>query len=297
MKSELQIYLKENAIHGSQDFPVGFYEAHLPLHFRNLLVHWHEEMEFTKVQKGGLYYDIDQNRYELKEGDILLISPDTLHAAHQREDMQAATTSVVFHLRLAGLDQEDICTRRFIQPLRQGKLQISPIVTEQDPWYDRINSCFQQMWACREVQMPCRELVFKEQVFRLIRYLWELSSGAETQLPRKTLRVYEDKLKLALAYIQEHYAESITIAHLAQLCGFSQVHFMNIFKAAVGCTCIEYLVEFRLARAALDLQETDHAVTRVALDAGFQNTSYFNRAFKSQYGLTPTAYRRKMQQQ
>ena len=294
MKSTLQNYLKENALHGTQEFPVGFYESQIPKHFQNMLVHWHEEMEFSKVLRGVLRYDIDQVHYELKEGDILLISPDTLHSAHQISQESAETASIVFHLRLAGIDTEDGCTRRFIQPIRDGRMRLSPVLSSGDPYYDQIDACFQAMWECHDPEHPYRELRFKAGLYTLLQFVWQASSSQAAEPPRRTLRIYEDKLKLALAYIQEHYAEPITIRQLAELCGFSQVHFMNIFKAAIGSTCIEYLVEYRLAHAALALQETDHSVTQIALDAGFQNTSYFNRAFKSQYGMTPTAYRRKL---
>lgn len=294
VRSVLQSYLKENARHGSRQFPVGFYEVQYPLQGQDMLVHWHEEMEFSKVLEGTLHYDIDQAGYDLRAGDIMLISPDTLHAAHQIGTESAVTASMVFHLRLAGLDGEDDCTRRYVQPIRSGTLRIPPVISPGDPFYDQADACFRQMWACQDPEHPYRELEFKENTFRLIRHIWQLSAGKTLEQPRRTVRMYEEKLKLALAYIQDHYAEPITIGQLAELCGFSQVHFMNIFKAAIGSTCIEYLVKYRLAKAALALQETDHAVTQIALDVGFQNTSYFNRAFKSQYAMTPSDYRRKM---
>lgn len=293
MKNSLQSYLKESAHHGTREFPVGFYDARVPLHFQDMLVHWHEEMEFTKVISGILHYDIDQVPYTLTAGDILLIGPDTLHAACQIASEPAQTNTMVFHLQLTGLDTPDSCTQRYILPLREGKLRIPPVLHPGDAFYPEIDACFEAMWACEAEAMPYRELWFKAKAFELIQYIWQHSAGKVQQLPTRTFRQYEDKLKLALAYIQEHYAEPITIGQLAQLCGFSQVHFMNIFKAAIGSTCIEYLVKYRLAHAAMDLQETDHSVMQIALDNGFQNTSYFNRAFKGQYGMTPSAYRKK----
>jgi len=289
----MESYLKENARHGTKAFPAGFYDAILPLHYQDMLVHWHEEMEFTKVISGRLHYDIDQIPYELEAGDILLIGPDTLHAAHQLPEIRAQTRTVVFHLQLAGLDTMDGCTERFVKPIREGQLRIPPVLHPGDAFYDEMDVCFEAMWQCAQEDIPYRELRFKAQVFRMIQLIWQHSAGTVAQPPTKIFRQYEDKLKLALAYIQEHYPEPITIGQLAQLCGFSQVHFMNIFKAAIGSTCIEYLVKFRLAHAAMDLRETDHSIMQIALDNGFQNTSYFNRAFKGQYGLTPSAYRKK----
>lgn len=293
MKSGLQSYLKENALHGTKGFPAGFYPARIPVHYQDMLVHWHEEMEFARVGSGALRYDIDQVRYELHQGDILLIAPDTLHAAHHLNGQSAATDSIVFHLQLAGIGSPDDCTQRYVQPLRDGTLRLPPVIHPGEPFYEELSECFDRMWECQDGSIPYRELQFKAQALTLIRLLWQVSAGKAMEPPTRTFRLYEDKLKLALAYIQEHYAEPITIRQLADLCSFSQVHFMNIFKAAIGSTCIEYLVEYRLARAALDLQETDHSIMQIALDNGFQNISYFNRAFKRQYAMTPSAFRRR----
>ena len=292
MKTGPQSYLKENALHGTKAFPVGFYTTLVPQHARNMLIHWHEEMEISRLRRGCLLYDVDRSRYEVREGDFLLIAPDTLHAFHQIPGQEASTDSVVFHLSQVGIDTDDGCTRRYVMPLREGNLRLPPVIHPEDPYYGQISECFEALWDCREGSQPCRELRFKAQAFMLLYLLWQLSVGSVQELPARSFRQHEDKLKLALTYIQEHYAEPITIRQLADICGFSQVHFMNIFKAAIGASCIEYLIEYRLTRAAMDLQETDHSVMQIALDNGFQNISYFNRAFKQQYAMTPSAFRR-----
>ena len=292
MKSSPQSYLKENALHGTKAFPVGFYTTLVPQHVQNMLIHWHEEMEIGRMRTGSLLYDVDRARYEVREGDFLLIAPDTLHAFHQISGQEAVTDSVVFHLSQVGAETDDGCTRRYVAPLLDGTLQLPPVIHKEDPYYPQIRDCFEAMWTCREAAQPYRELQFKIQAFVLLQLLWQLSAGKVLDTPPRASRQYEDKLKQALTYIQEHYAEPITIKQLADNCGFSQVHFMNIFKAAIGSTCIEYLIEYRLTRAAMDLQETDHSVMQIALDNGFQNISYFNRAFKQQYAMTPTAFRR-----
>jgi AraC-like DNA-binding protein len=292
MKPSLQSYLKENALHGTPEFPAGFYSCLVPQDFQDMPIHWHEEMEFTLVRRGVLNYTINLISYQAQEGDFLLIMPDTLHAAHQLEDKTAVTDSLVFHLSLAGIDTQDACTERYIRPIREGQIQVPAVVHPGDPFYDPLKECFLRLWDCREPELPYRELLFKTELLRLIHLLWQTSNGQVKQPASREFRLYGDKLKLALAYIQEHYAEPITVKQLADLCGFSQVHFMNIFKMALGSTCIEYLIEYRLALALIDLQETNHPIMQVAMDNGFQNISYFNRIFKRKYHMTPSAYRK-----
>ncbi len=292
MKSGLHSYLREHAKHGTTGFPAGFYDCQVPRDFQDMPFHWHEELEFTMVRSGSLQYSIDLASMNVREGDLLLIPPDTLHSAHQLEDQSAATDSVVFHLNLAGLSAKDACAERYIRPLGEGELPLPTVVRPEDPFYQELQTCFQRMWACRHPDAPYRELMFRGEAVRLVLLLWQMSGRTGEHPPRRMMHPYEEKLKLVLAYMQEHYTESITVKQLADLCGFSQVHFMNVFKEAIGSTCIQYLIEYRLALAAADLQETNRSVMQIAMDNGFQNISYFNRTFKKKYHVTPLAYRK-----
>jgi AraC-like DNA-binding protein len=278
--------------HGTPEFPAGFYASAVPRDFQDMPFHWHEELELTLVREGRLRYSINLTTLEVEEGDLLLIAPDTLHSAHQIGEERARTDSVVFHLNLAGLNGEDECARRYVRPLREGRLSLPPVVRKGDPFYTALRECFGRLWACRNPEEPYRELLFRQEALRLLLLLWESVGELGEALPRRTPHPYEEKLKLVLAYMQEHYAEPIAVEELAQLCGFSQVHFMNVFKETIGATCIQYLIEYRLALAAADLQESDQSVTEIAMNNGFPNISYFNRAFKNHYHVTPTAYRR-----
>lgn len=291
--SALHSYLHENTRHGSPDFPAGFYHIGVPRDYQDMPFHWHEEMEFTLVRRGRVSYSIALTTLEVEEGDLLLVPPDTLHSAHQIADGEAETDSVVCHLSLAGLGAGDACDRRYLTPLREGRLILPPVVRRGDPFYPELLECFLTLWACREKELPYRELLFRERLLRLVGLLWQSVGETGEELPRRVSHPYEEKLKLALSYMQEHYAEPISVGELAALCGFSQVHFMNVFREAIGSSCIQYLIEYRLALAAAQLQESTDPVTQIALDCGFQNLSYFNRAFKRHYHVTPSAYRKK----
>lgn len=87
------------------------------------------------------------------------------------------------------------------------------------------------------------------------------------------------------------YTENITIKKAAALCGFSESHFMKLFKELTGTSFTAYLVNYRLELAAKQLIETNQKVIDIATNCGFNNHSYFTRSFIKKYGVTPVKYR------
>ena len=86
--------------------------------------------------------------------------------------------------------------------------------------------------------------------------------------------------------------EKISIADIAEVAGFSESHFMRYFKETMGTSFIDYLREYRLTMAARLLLASDASILSISEEVGFDNLSYFNRAFKKEYGMTPSQYRK-----
>jgi AraC-like DNA-binding protein len=98
--------------------------------------------------------------------------------------------------------------------------------------------------------------------------------------------------RLAMAYIHEHYREPISRKDLADAAGASQEYLSTCFHRETGVTPSDYLERYRIKQARRLLETTDLPVTRVALEVGFYDSSYFGRVFRREVGVTPVAYRR-----
>ncbi len=83
-----------------------------------------------------------------------------------------------------------------------------------------------------------------------------------------------------------------TLESMSRLAGYSSYHFLRLFRSTMGKTPNRYLSECRLARAKLLLVSTEFPVERIALQSGFQQSSYFIKVFKEAEGLPPSQYRR-----
>lgn len=96
------------------------------------------------------------------------------------------------------------------------------------------------------------------------------------------------------AYIEEHLAEQIPLATLAQLVRLSRYYFCRAFKQSFGMPPHHYHVHRRVEHAKSLLAKPGSSVTDIGLALGFSETSSFTAAFHKTTGLTPTAYRRSL---
>ena len=96
----------------------------------------------------------------------------------------------------------------------------------------------------------------------------------------------------ALAYIEEHLAESISLTAIAQLVGLSACYFCRVFRKSFGMPPHRYQLRQRVERAKTLLAKHAASVTDVGLTVGYNDTSAFCTAFRKVTGLTPSTYRR-----
>lgn len=112
-------------------------------------------------------------------------------------------------------------------------------------------------------------------------------------MERSPAAEYAQRMNNVIDYIDRHLAESIDLAMLAEVAHFSPFHFHRLFASWMGETMGDYVRRRRLEAAALLLAH--HArkpVLDIALEVGFGSGEAFSRAFKEQFGMTPSAWRR-----
>ena len=102
----------------------------------------------------------------------------------------------------------------------------------------------------------------------------------------------------ALNYIKtENKKSDITIDDVATHAGFSTDYFNRIFFAHTGFNIMEYVRFSRLKKAAHLLRGTNNDILDIALDCGYEAHESFSRAFKNQYGISPSEYRKKYEKE
>ncbi|MDA8221385.1 AraC family transcriptional regulator [Desulfosporosinus sp.] len=111
-------------------------------------------------------------------------------------------------------------------------------------------------------------------------------------------RYYAEKKPIARAidYIHANYQTAFSLNDLAQVTNLSPYHFSRVFKAEVGKTPMDYMLEVKINHAKeLFLKCRDKSVTEICFESGFNNLSHFSRTFLKKVGITPTNFIRQSQ--
>ena len=262
----LAIDQKEDAKHGESFFPVQKYITNLSSEYMGVTNHWHEEAELTLIKSGKCIYKIDLVEYEVEEGDILFVPPLFLHSITLGNNKKVSSETYVFHLKFLGGNSTDICSTRYLAPIMNQEFSMPYVIKPNYPAY---------------VSLALKSL-FLQTVFLLLQY------SKKVAVP-ETEKV-SDKIKNVLDYIELHYSETITVSQLAKLCYFSDYHFMRFFKKHMNMTCVEYINNLRLEKAVELFEKGNSSIMEVSLSVGFHNLSYFHRAFKKKYRMTPLSF-------
>ena len=286
--------LHETKNHGTIDFPYIVYHGKIPDFIHSYPLHWHEEAEIIYITKGCMKITVWSHTYQVQEGDIIILMPHTIHSIEQIASHHAEYFNIVFHFSILEKAEGSHLYDKYLKPFLTHEKSVNCY----EPKGSRLNAILTPALLSliehrRESYTTCEYLV-KSNLFMIMHNLNQACISADKN--DVLLQANYSKLKTALYHVQNSYAQNITIKQVADLCSFSESHFMKLFKELTGMSFTAYLVNYRLELSAKQLLETDQKIIDIATNCGFNNHSYFTRAFLKKYGLTPAKYRQTFSQ-
>ena len=245
--------------------------------------HCHPYYELAYIEHGSCRFFIEDNMYDLHDGDFLLIPPKVFHFTRY---LFGACLRIGIYFRLEDLDSE------LISHFADGAGFLSQMRIFQVPSDERreINRLAARMVAEENGFDARSPLMLRLQLQELLllcsRVCLLLSEGPAS------IHTTDRQVLLAARYINEHFRQQISAADIAAAAGFSPNYLSRKFREAAGIGVHDYLVFIRLRSAAFELISTDDSVTDIALRNGFSDSNYFKDVFKKKYSMTPREYRK-----
>lgn len=271
--------------HGLTAFPAAFYRGDLA--GNTVVWHWHDELELILIYRGTIAAGVSQAAVTLTAGEGCFIKAGALHNIWKVDDAPCEYRSVVFHPRLIG-SMDSIFWLHYIQPLGESNFpQIVPFFAG-DP-YD-FQTVFSRLWQVWEDRSAGYENDIRYLLTKLAARLSNTPVEKEHQPSEREARDMK-RMKAMLSFLELHYAEELTLEQIAESASISVTECMRCFRRSIGVSPIRFLKERRLQCAADMLCHTKQSVSKIAVSCGFTDMSYFTKAFRQLYGVTPTAYR------
>lgn len=100
---------------------------------------------------------------------------------------------------------------------------------------------------------------------------------------------YSADIKRSIEFIERNIKEKLTPEIVASFVGYSQYHFCRVFQACMDIPVMEYIRKRKLSLASVELFNGKKIID-IAFDYGFETQSGFAKAFRKEYGYSPTQY-------
>lgn len=107
----------------------------------------------------------------------------------------------------------------------------------------------------------------------------------------ETAAEHQASIRRVMLWIQARLDEPPSLEEIAAVAAFSPYHFHRLFTAYTGESLSTFMRRLRLERAANRLRQTFDPITDIALDAGYETPTNFGKAFRQQFGQSPTKFR------
>jgi AraC-like DNA-binding protein len=134
------------------------------------------------------------------------------------------------------------------------------------------------------------------QILQLLATTRELEQLASIGYQHSYASKDNHKIDEVFRYVSRHFARHISLEEIAGYCNLTPQSFCRFFKKRTQKTFIDFVNEFRISHATkLMAEKEDLSISEIAYGCGFNNISYFIKAFKAGTGVTPRQYRHKIE--
>lgn len=250
--------------------------------------HWHEDLEFIYIINGEMNYKINDKTILLEKGDSLFVNAKRLHFGHSNKGQECEFICFLFHPSL--FTNNTYFRNTFVLPVIENKSMEYLHFTKEVPYFAEVGQSLQNLFFLKNRMESPYEILLLTEIYNLWSYIYK---STEHTLDHVLQESNEQLLqKQMVSYIQEHFAEPLTLNEIAASVNISRSKCCMIFKKYINQSPVDFLISYRLMKSCYILEETDMKITEIALHCGFNNPSYFSKLFQKKYGCSPMKYRR-----
>lgn len=249
------------------------------------MLHSHKNMvELLLVRSGSSVYIVDEKRYTIKSGDLVVCNAGVLHDEDPQCSQELNTYSIamtnvqVKGLPLNHLIPSDICpvipTTELFDTVEHLMGSIYTLLSSDAQNVDEI---------CHYLTASLTSMIYQLLVVNVA------PDAAAANNDKSTGELLTARIK---QYIDLHYDEGLTLQSIGDALHVNMYYLSHVFKDNTGYAPMQYIMRRRIGEAQSLLISTKHSITQIAGMVGYDNPCHFNTIFAKYVGMSPSKYRK-----
>ena len=289
--------LKEVKAHGTEGFPFAVYLNDFSQFQTDCICwHWHDDAQITLITEGEFLCQVGSEKIVMQPGEIIFFNSFALHQIMPVKKASGKLYSFIWRNELLGGMGESDVYKNCIEPITASPLKYVYFGLSH-PMNRQLHASLRGIINFTLEQNRFYELRVLNQLtkiwLRICEYI-ERNVARDQQALSDYLAKEKDeeKIKMALAYIEEHYDEKITLEAIAKAAMTNRSELCKCFRRVLDTTPNEFLIRYRLDKALSLLENPELRVFDIAELTGFCSPSHFGTHFMKYMGCTPLQYRK-----
>ena len=246
--------------------------------------HIHPEYELVFVRNGKGQLHIDTSKTQYSDGVLVFLAGNIPHADFGNRENDD-NEEIVIQFNKEFLDEKLNVFPEFSRIMKLIRNSKHILIFNQNV-KQRLENDFRKF----------NSLNHQGKLINLLNILHQLSLENDYEVLRKHIPTENFKrddiirLEHIFEYVNNQYAQNISVEEIAEQLGLTPNSFCRFFKKMTQKRFIGFVNEFRIQKAVELLNESNYTISDVMFKSGYNDASYFTRQFKKHLGITPTEY-------
>lgn len=243
-------------------------------------IHWHENFELLFVVSGILNLTVEEDRFRLSSGDMVLINTNQEHGYEGTENLVLGRFVISYNKvrELLGVNHV---------------LFWCNSTTDRNEAYDSLRRVIAKIFN-QSLNHDGRNKLYLSSLYYQMLYIlaenFTLFSNEKHTDEKKEKS--DNRISEIFAYIRNNYQQNISLEDIADHLYLSTTYVSKYIKRKCGINFTALVNSVRLSHAMEDMLYSEQSIMKIALDNGFSSVAAFNKLFKDTYELTPSEFRR-----
>jgi AraC-like DNA-binding protein len=252
--------------------------------------HQHEFVEIAIITNGSAIQLYDDIKFEVTKGDVFVIRPNHPHTLLNAQELDVCN---ILYMDNGSIPLIDELSEK---PEFKALFQLEPTMRNNDnperrlklssTHFSEVLGIVTRMQEALVTKAPASYTIATIHLLELITMLCD----GYAEMPAQESRTLT-QLSRVISYIEINYKDEIRVEDLARMANMSVRTFQRHFQLSFEMAPSKYILKYRIKEARKLLELSNLSISEVAFNVGFEESTYFSRAFRKEIGKSPQKYR------